>query len=228
MSGPMTSPMTGPGWLADVLAALMLATAAYCAGRLVVARWWRRRTERDVDAAHVLTGVAMAGMLVPVLDPLAAPAWTAVFALTTSSFAVRAVLARDSGGGSGSDSARGSVGGGLRCPRGSRRHFPHLVLSGAMLYMYLALPAGDRMPGMSGTDDAVMGSARYPVVGLLLVLLLVGYAASVLDRALAPQADRPGRSSARGPAVGFLAPRAADCCDIVMSVSMVYLLVLML
>ena len=226
--------MNGPGWPADVLAVLMLATAAYCAGRLVVARRWHRRAERDVDAAHVLTGVAMAGMLVPVLDPLAAPAWTAVFALTAASFAVRAALSLTGTGGGGGAVAVDSH----RCPSGLRRHLPHLVLSGAMVYMYLALPAGwgtagmSGMAGMSGPDDSAVGSARYPAVGLLLVLLLVGCAASVLGRALSPSAERAGgcagSRSARGADGGLLAPRAADGCDIVMAVAMVYLLVLML
>ncbi len=57
--------MAGPAWLAGLLAVVMIATAVYCASRLAVA--WRRRrpTEYDVDAVHVLMGVAMAEMLVP-------------------------------------------------------------------------------------------------------------------------------------------------------------------
>ena len=45
--------MAGPSWLAGLLAAAMIATAAYCAVRLAVA--WRRRrpTAHDVDATHV-------------------------------------------------------------------------------------------------------------------------------------------------------------------------------
>ena len=57
--------MAGPAWLADSFAALMLLTALYCAGRLVVTRTWRRPTGQDVDLVHVLMGVAMAGMLAP-------------------------------------------------------------------------------------------------------------------------------------------------------------------
>ncbi len=56
--------MTGPFWLAGILAALMLATAAYCATRLIIARAHRRPDERDVDLVHTVMGVAMAGMLV--------------------------------------------------------------------------------------------------------------------------------------------------------------------
>ena len=57
--------MTGPSWLADGFAGLMLLTAVYCAGRLAAARIQRRPTERDVDLVHALMGVAMAGLLTP-------------------------------------------------------------------------------------------------------------------------------------------------------------------
>ena len=56
--------MSGPAWLTDIFAAVMITVAAYCASRLVVARWWRRPTDVDSDGVHVVMGVAMAGMLV--------------------------------------------------------------------------------------------------------------------------------------------------------------------
>ena len=56
--------MGGPAWLTDIFAGVMITVAAYCAGRLVVARWWRRPTDVDSDGMHVVMGVAMAGMLV--------------------------------------------------------------------------------------------------------------------------------------------------------------------
>lgn len=55
--------MGGPAWLTGIFAALMLTVAVYCAGRLITARWWHRPTEPDTDGAHVVMGVAMAGML---------------------------------------------------------------------------------------------------------------------------------------------------------------------
>jgi hypothetical protein len=61
--------MGGPAWLAAIFAAASLAVAVYCAGRLVVARGWHRLTELDTDGAHVVMGVAMAGMLVSGLRP---------------------------------------------------------------------------------------------------------------------------------------------------------------
>ena len=56
--------MGGPAWLTAIFAAASLAVAIYCAGRLVVARRAHRPTELDTDGAHVIMGVAMAGMLI--------------------------------------------------------------------------------------------------------------------------------------------------------------------
>ena len=78
--------MTGPSWLADTFAAVMIATAVYCLSRLVAARRWRRPTERDVDAVHVVMGVAMAGMLVPRLNPVADSGWEVIFGAAAAWF----------------------------------------------------------------------------------------------------------------------------------------------
>ncbi|QMU77866.1 DUF5134 domain-containing protein [Streptacidiphilus sp. PB12-B1b] len=238
--------MTGggaAGWLIGTVAAAMLATALYCAGRLVAARLWRRPSARDVDVGHALMGVAMAGMLVPGLDPLAAPLWAAVFAAATAWFALRAAaelhprptLSATTGGGaasasgnrwpergtsarhgrgrawggwSGSGASCGAGGGGSTSRVGVGAHVPHLVLTGTMLYMYLALP------GAPAAGAAAAGP-RWPLLALLLGLALVGCAVAVLARALAPRARAAG---------GFLAPRAADGCDLGMCLAMVYLL----
>ena len=70
--------MSGPAWVTGGFAALMIATAAYCAGRLAVARLRGRDTELDADGLHVLMGVAMAGMLEPRLTSVPGAAWRAV------------------------------------------------------------------------------------------------------------------------------------------------------
>ncbi len=82
--------MTGPHWLAGLLAAVMIMIAACCAVRLAA---WRRRhriTEVDADGIHLLMGVAMAGMLVPRLSALPGTAWEAVFAVAAAWFAWQA------------------------------------------------------------------------------------------------------------------------------------------
>ena len=62
--------MSGPGWLAGCLAALMIAIAACCACRLAMSRLRGRNTELAADGLHVLMGVAMAGMLQSQLTPV--------------------------------------------------------------------------------------------------------------------------------------------------------------
>ena len=64
--------MGGPTWLTAIFAAASLTVAVYCAGRLAAARRWHRPTELDTDGAHVVMGVAMAGMLVSGLRTLPA------------------------------------------------------------------------------------------------------------------------------------------------------------
>jgi hypothetical protein len=76
--------MGGPAWLAAIFAAASLAVAVYCAGRLAVARGWHRPTELDTDGAHVVMGVAMAGMLVSGLRTLPSAIWEVVFAAAAS------------------------------------------------------------------------------------------------------------------------------------------------
>ena len=90
--------MTGPGWLGWLFAAVMLGTAAYCAGRLAVAWRSRRPTGYAVDLTHILMGSAMAGMLVPGLGFAPAGLWRATFAATGCWFAAQAVHGLTRGG----------------------------------------------------------------------------------------------------------------------------------
>ncbi len=61
--------MMTPAWILDILAALMLVVAAVSAARLVTARPWASGEDTagptclDVDVAHLLMAIAMAGML---------------------------------------------------------------------------------------------------------------------------------------------------------------------
>ena len=82
--------MTGPSWLAGILAVIMIATAGYCATRLIIARAHRRADERDVDLVHTVMGVAMAGMLVSWLNPLPDGVWAVMFGAATGWFGWRA------------------------------------------------------------------------------------------------------------------------------------------
>jgi hypothetical protein len=177
--------MSGPAWLTDIFAAVMITVAVYCASRLVVARWWRRPTDVDSDGAHVVMGVAMAGMLVAGLRFGPIGLWEVVFAAAAGWFGWRFVRVR-----------RGASLSQWRCPQ----PLPHLVECGAMLYMYLAVPAvavaakgaAGGMGGMTATGS------RFSVLALVLALFLFGYVAWVGDRL-----------TARAPALAVAVPAVA-------------------
>jgi hypothetical protein len=86
--------MAGPSWLAGAFAALMIVTAAYSAGRLAASRLRGRAIEPDTDALHALMGAAMAGMLVPQINVLPGRAWAAVFGVCAAWFGWHALRGR--------------------------------------------------------------------------------------------------------------------------------------
>ena len=240
--------MGGQAWLADILAAVMLATAAYCLSRLVLSSRARRTTERPVDAAHVLMGVAMAGMLVPRLRIFYVGGWEVVFGLAAAGFAwlaARELLSPSSTG---------------THPR--HHHLQHVLACIAMVYMLAAVTTT-----ASGSGGSSMGGAvtpRFPTLAGLLALGLVGYViwnadrltslarvpvpaspavASALVPGLVPasRADSAGTvalagdgdaaAAARPAQAGRarpLSPRLAACCEIAMGVTMGYMLIMML
>jgi hypothetical protein len=246
--------MAGPSWLAAVLAAVMIATAFYCAGRLAAARRWRRSTEIEADSVHVVMGMAMAGMLLPRLSPVPAPAWEAVFAVAAVWFACQAIWGR------------------VRRPAGGSRWrcshpVPHLVESVAMIYMLGALPGAwpglpgqaMAMPGMGGGQVGAGGSLL--ALAVILALFMIGYVLWTADqltelvrgpagatagavphqsRALAighsggvgtqdaADAAAVPEGAAHRPGAPALAPRLAACYKIAMGLTMGYMLVLML
>lgn len=163
--------MMTPAWILDVFAALMLAVAAVSAARLVTVRPWRGGLAAvDMDAAHLLMAVAMAGMLAAGLTTLPNAAWEVIFGLMTAWFAWR--VWRD---------ARAN---GARALAGGHRAL-HLVHSAAMLYMLLALAApaaGQGMSGMGGASGPAMQTLTYPTVAFVFALVLVGYSVWDLDR----------------------------------------------
>jgi hypothetical protein len=259
--------MSNPSWIGYLLAAVMIVTAVYCVSRLVAARLRGRPTEPDVDLVHVLMGVAMAGMLVPGLRSLPDSAWEAAFGAALGWFGWQAIRAHRAGG-------------------RTAHYMPHVLASGAMVYMFLAVPpsTGPVLAGvtMGGQSAAAI---RFPVLALALAVALFGYVMWVTDRlpsvpsvsvlrlasAVAGPAwpgtgSRSGTGSqprtgsppgmaaaaaaarraaaAAGPAPGLagqagasrsrpadgapLSPRLAACCEIVMGLTMGYMLILML
>jgi hypothetical protein len=164
-----------PAWILDSLAAIMGVVAVVSARQLVLAFSWRGGRRRaalaDVDVAHLLMAVAMAGMLASGLRTLPGGAWEGVFAVMTAWFAYR--VAGD---------ARVS---GLRALAGGHCA-PHLIHAGAMLYMFAAVAApvkggSDGMAGMRGGLSG-MGTLELPFLAFGFALALVGYTVWDLDQ----------------------------------------------
>ena len=222
--------MGGPAWLTAIFAAASLAVAVYCAGRLVVARRGHRPTELDTDGAHVIMGVAMAGMLVSGLRTLPSAIWEVVFAAAAVWFGCRMLQGR-----------RGAQ----PSPWRSSHPLPHLVECAAMVFMFLILPAsaavGAATSGMSMTMTAT--ESRFSFLTLPLALYLFGYVVWLGDRvtlhAPALAMATAAASAGSGPGYGsgspspesaraYLAPRCAVICKITMGITMGYMLILML
>ena len=248
--------MAGPSWLAAALAAVMIAIAIYCTGRLAAARLWRRFTEVDADSLHVIMGVAMADMLLPRLSLLPVTAWQAVFGASAAWFAYRAIRSR---------LGRNAAGSRWRCSH----PVAHLVESAAMVYMLVVLPgswpgwAGRAMamPGMGGGPAAAGGS--FSALAVILALFMIGYVLWTADQlsaqvrataaatsgAMRDQSGIPAVAAGPSGVVGMrdatgaagaglpglahwpggprLAPRLAACSKIAMGLTMGYMLILM-
>jgi hypothetical protein len=185
-----------PAWILDIFAAIMLVVAAVSAVRLVAARPWQQGAQRaalaDIDVAHLLMAIAMAGMLVASLQTLSNGAWAVIFAVMTAWFGYR--VGRDVQ----VSSFRALAGG--HCA-------PHLIHAAAMLYMFLALTApaahGSGMSGMGGAAGT-MGTLSVPLLAFIFALSLIGYSIWDLD-----QLSGPGASGHYSLAVVRAAPSRA-------------------
>jgi hypothetical protein len=182
--------MSTPAWILEVFGAVMLLAAEVSAGRLVTARVWTRRggTDAGIAVSHLLTGIALAGLLVPGLSILPNAAWEVVFAVMTTWFAW--CLWRESRG------HGAAVAGG--------HYAPYLVGSAAMLYVFAALagpsaavtgpsgPGMSGMPGMAGGSSGGTPAPHVPTLALIFALLLIALTVHDLDR--------PVHADAAGPA----------------------------
>lgn len=207
--------MSGPTWLTDIFAALMLAVAVYAAARVIAAITLRRPTHYDIDLAHIPMGVAMAAMFAPRLNVVSWWVWGIVFAGLTGYFLLRTVIA----------AGRRAI--------TADHYLPHTVHAGAMLFMVLAVPAAlSTTPSMSGMTTtagmagmAAMGSGagavpRLPTIALVLALFMVGYIVALTN-------SLPGNTTTSG-SPAYLGPRGNILYKIVMSVGMGFMLILML
>lgn len=237
--------MTNPGWVNDIFAAVMIAVAAYSAGRLMAARRWSRPTHTDIEVAHILMGTSMAGMLVSDLNPIPSGAWEVVFSALSAWFVWRCYqFVKDPSTGLGYE---------MHVHRLSRRLI-HLVMSLAMLYMFLAaVPATVESGGSMAMGSATGTTTDFVLLPLAFIVSLFASAIWELDRIghLSPSrttldqaapvfslvgGGSPTASQASNPADGrvdtarppWLAPRLEGAAHIAMCVTMGYMLVLML
>jgi hypothetical protein len=176
--------------------------------------------ERDVDLVHVGMGVAMAGML-PRLNPLAGGGWTfgwtVFFAFFACWFGARTLIAV---------AQSGKVG----------HKLAHLLASGVMLYMLDGMPGTGSMPGMAGVSAMPGMAVGSPIAAsALTVLLLIALGGNAVLATGRPARGgwvlvaATGSTGTGGGGIGLpLAPRLAVCCEIAMSVTMGYLLLLVL
>jgi hypothetical protein len=222
--------MSTPAWILEIFAAIMVLVAEVSAGQLVTARAWTRRAAASADIAvsRLLTGIAMAGILVSGLSTLPNVVWEAVFAVVTAWFAWCLWRIR-----------RGAAAA-VRSP-----YAPYLVQSAAMLYMFAALagPSGSSgaggMSGMEWGTAAGMPVLRAPTLALIFALLLIALTVHDLNR----RADADGyfQVTSAGPApatagVGaaftaerlLLSPAVVKGCQVAISVTLAFVLIILI
>jgi hypothetical protein len=221
--------VSDPTWLFDFFAAVMLAVSVYCATRLGVVQRLHRTLHVDVNVAHVVMGVAMAGMLVPGLNPLGATAWEVIFAGLAAWFTAKSArfFARHGLRGRSSDHFHGIS-----------HYLTHLVMSCAMLYMYLAGVSATTVHATGMVMAPVAGTADFVALPLLFIAVLAVSAVAHLDSlgrfsparvaALAAGATHGPASAGGGEERRLLAPRLEMGCHIASCVAMAFMLVLML
>jgi Domain of unknown function (DUF5134) len=247
--------MRNTAWLNDFFAGVMIVIAVYSAGRLIASRVWTRPTHRDVDVAHVLMGLSMAGQLDADLNPIPNGVWLAVFSVLAAWFVRRCYqFVKDPGTDTQFDD---------HVHRLSRR-LVHLVMALAMVYMYLAANPARIGSGMA-MGTATGATADFVLIPTIFVLVLLASSIWEIDgigrfspatgplqpvTSPAQPAKEPVSVGAGPPTVAdstpgrasghpntdpapvraspWLAPRLEAGTHVVMTVTMAYMLVLML
>lgn len=192
--------MSGPSWLADFFAVLMLAVTVYSGARLVVSRLESPPTPVETDVVHAVMGLAMAGMFVRGLDPLPGRAWEVVFSGMAAWFSWRCLV-----NAIGDKTSRP-----LSHHSHAAAHYPtHGVMAFAMLYMYFDVPAQAKVTdgavamttGASGASSDFLG---LPLVFLIWLLVSGVWELDQTERSKAAMATRRVQQ-ASSPAVPAIA-----------------------
>jgi hypothetical protein len=202
-----------------VVAAILLGTVLYCAGRLTFLAVARRQDRRDIHAVHIVMGTIMAAMLLNVAHFGSHGAWEVVFVSIAGWFVWRAAHVMRTG------SSRWLA----------VHESNHIVASLAMVAMFAG---GMEMSGGSMTSmSATMATPTWLLpAALILGVALAAYGTwnavlVVTMRAPALAAHQGCAGSGSAQVAGTnphrlgtgAAPRLALCCDVVMAVSMVYM-----
>ena len=242
--------MSTPSWILAIFGAIMILIAEASAAQLLLARAWTRpgRPGADLAVAQLLTGIALAGVLVPGLAALPSAVWEIVFAVLTAWFAWSLwpeIRGQATYPARATTPARTTALARLtalaRAP-----HAPYLLSCAAMLYIFAALatsPAASSavptpdvssspaagmagMPGMTA-PAAISSAATAPphvtTLALLLAVLLVASLVYVLDQ----PARRPATAPAAYPAaLLLLSPTATKACQVTLALTMALILII--
>lgn len=218
--------MSTPAWILKILAMLILLVAEVSAGQLVAARAWTGRADVDAPRAvcQLLTGIAVAGILVPGLHALPDAAWEAAFAATTAWFAW--CLWQERQRRRAVDAARGY-------------DVPGLVQSAAALYVFAShtrpdakgsgtsVPGMGGMPGMAGGSAGSLPAPHMPVLALIFALLLVAFTVYDLDRRAGAAPGAGARSVADAARLLLLSPAVAKGCRVATGLTTAFVLIIM-
>ncbi|MFZ0664963.1 MAG: DUF5134 domain-containing protein, partial [Acidimicrobiales bacterium] len=156
--------MTSPHFVPYTAAALMIAVSLYCVGRLALVRRSACRGHIDVNISHAFMGVGMAGMLVPSHNPFSDDVGTVIFGLIAAWFFVSSVRFVVKSG------VKGFY---VDHEHGISHPLIHMVMAGAMIYMYDVIPSvgvGSQAPAMAMSGGSADGPAVL-TLGFVLVLL---------------------------------------------------------
>jgi hypothetical protein len=237
--------MAAPAWLTGTFAAVMILTAVYSAGRLAFSRLRGRVTELDADALHTVMGTAMAGMLVPGLRLVPGSVWAAVFGIGAAWFGWHAL------------GARHPVWPGLSRCRHPLPHLVECAAMIYMLLPVDRRPSGGPGMAMAGMGAASSPQQSFPALAVILALFMLGYVVWTTDRLTSRAAQPrtapagPGRGGyhrspgTAGAGTGIsnaaspsrtddppgrpvLAPTLAACTKVAMSLTMGFMLILMI
>ncbi len=227
----------------------MLLTAAYSASRLAVSRLRGLATEADADGLHALMGTSMAGMLVPQLNPLPAGIWMVVFGTGAAWFGASAIRARTPGRFSwqcrfpvphliectamlymlvslrGAQHETGMAMPGMGTSASALGGFPALSVVLALFMLGYLMWTTDQLASLARAVPRSAAPARSPQQRALVAVPAAGRPTRMASTTSAADLTRPlpldtGQS--------LMAPKLAACGKIAMSITMAYMLILML